>query len=229
MRQFRPAGRGFTLVEMLVVITIIAIVVGLTVPLFMSGRVTTRRNNATNAVKGALAACRQAAVERRAMVAIEFISDPSPDRGDVMVLVDKSDTPDFVANPSHRQLGAPMALPDFVKFDVANPGGEWTLENGWDGDPDDRYDAAATPDICYRPDGTLADWPNTTNIVLIDTGGVGQKMIDDYFNHIIPRVDAARDVIRVLPETGLVVYTAHLQDPSLPEDATTNPKRKGWL
>ena len=229
----RTTVRGFTLAEMLVVISLIVIIAGITIPLFVSTRATTRRNDAVNTVQGALTAARQAAVERRTIVALEFVADSNdPQRGDVMVLVDKSDTakrPEYVANPQLRRIGPPMPLPDFIKFDYNRlpvGGGplstspEWTLENGWSSDPGDYYDSGITlvpgvpppyPDIAYLPDGTVADGEGTTSIALIDVA------------------DTARDVLRVLPATGLVVRARHLQDPLLPEDPATNPSVTGWL
>jgi len=218
-----PAGReaGFTLIEMLITLGIMVLIAGMTVPLFLSTRARTRRSDATNAVMAALASAREAAVERRTMVAVEFICDAtSPNRGDFMQLVDKTDVraePRYQADPQLRRIGAPIPLPDFIKFETASP--EWTLIDGW-GDPfalsNDTYDSfslspnAANPyaDVAYMPDGTLADPEGTTDIALIDTA------------------DRARDVVRVLPATGLVVRARHLQDPALPE-GPNNPRTDG--
>ena len=227
-----PNRAGFTLIEMLVVISIIIIIAGITIPLFVSSRSTTRRNDATNSVQAALAAAREAAVERRTVVALEFVSDPAdPMRGDFMQLVDKSrdlENPDPKKELRSRLIGNPIPLPDFIKFDcevnaTAPPNYigksiEWTLENGWDGDANDYYDDTPLPgtavdqypDIAYRPDGTVADPEGTTGIVLVDVS------------------EPARNVIRVLPATGLVIRAKHLQNPSLPE-SPTNPKTTGWL
>jgi prepilin-type N-terminal cleavage/methylation domain-containing protein len=227
-----PKRAGFTLIEMLVVISIIIIVSGITIPLFVSTRSTTRRNDATNSVQAALAAAREAAVERRTVVALEFVSDPAdPMRGDFMQLVDKSrdiEDADPKKELQKRLIGNPIPLPDFIKFDfevnAASPPNyigksiEWTLENGWDGDKNDYYDdwplpgtaVNEYPDIAYRPDGTVADQEGTTDIALVDAS------------------EPARNVIRVLPATGLVIRARHLQDPSAAE-GPTNPRTTGWL
>jgi len=220
-RQLRCA-QGFTLAEMLVTITIIVIIAGITIPLFVSTRATTRRNEASNTLQAAIAATREAAIERRTVVALEFVTSADPDRGDVMVMVDKSvGLPD-----AQRQIGAATALQEFIKFDNNRPlraGGtstspEWTLENGWAGDSSDSADTVVLlpgtsppyPDIAYGPDGTLADAAGTTDIALIDTA------------------ETARNVLRVLPATGLFTRAAHLQDPYQPE-SSTNPRNTGWF
>jgi prepilin-type N-terminal cleavage/methylation domain-containing protein len=200
----QDTARGFTLIEMLVTLAIMIVVIGISVPIVSSARASARRSDAVNAVRGALAAAREAAVERRTVVAIEFVGSANVNRGDVMILTDKS-----VDVTGDRRIGNPIALPDFIKFSTTIAT-EWTLANGWDGDPDDIYDPAGDPDIAYKPDGTVADTEGTTDLALWDT------------------VDDLRIVLRVLPATGLVVEAWHLQDPLLPE-GPTNPRDRGWL
>jgi prepilin-type N-terminal cleavage/methylation domain-containing protein len=211
----RDERRGFTLTEMLVAIGIMVLVMGMAVPVLVSSRARTRRVDAINAVRSALAAARQAAVKRRTVVAVEFVLDPSANRGDYMLVVDKSDDPLM----TDRVIGNPVELPDFVKFDrVAFV---WTVENGWPDDPSDDYDqyyvdtgdpdpTKRYPDIAYLPDGTVADTEGTTDIYLVDT------------------VDNLSNLQRVLPATGLVINARHLQDPIQPE-GPTNPRDEGWL
>lgn len=216
--------RGFTLVEMLVTISIIVVIASIMIPVFAAGRTRTRRTEATNAVMAALASAREAAVERRTIVAVEFISDPmSPDRGDMMVIVDKtlsSVEPRYDATtgqPGLRRIGAPIPLPDFIKFDLASAASDdgWTLSNGWNGDDDDSQEFSLSanapppyPDIAYMPDGTVADPEGYTDIVLID------------------KSEPAREKLRVLPATGLVIRARHKQDPYQPE-GPTNPRTTG--
>ncbi len=238
MRRTGKDSAGFTLVEILVVIGIMVAIAAIAVPLFSRGRELSRRSDAVNAVKAALAAARDSAIQRRTIVAVEFVSDTIPGtpntgdpmRGDVMILVEKSFSnpnirPELTADPTLRRLGPPIPLPDFIKFDGNRllPNGtlytspEWTLANGWNGDANDTYDTLTFipgafppyPDIAYMPDGTLADPEGTTDIALIDVS------------------TPAREVLRVLPATGLIVEAAHLQDPLLPE-GPTNPRVKGW-
>ena len=205
--------RGFTLTEMLVALGVMILAISLAIPVLRSSRARTRRTDAVNSVRAALASARQSAVERRTVVAVEFITDPtSATRGDRMVIVDKT----IGLLEEDRQIGGALELPDFVKFEPVPP--DWTLENGWNGDPDDVADsfslygpnAGPYPDIAHRPDGTVADVEGTTDIVLVDT------------------VDNLRTVLRVLPVTGLVVEPMHLQDPSLPA-GPSNPMDEGWL
>ncbi|MHC4712818.1 MAG: type II secretion system protein [Planctomycetota bacterium] len=200
----QDTARGFTLIEMLVTLAIMVLVIGISIPIVATARASARRSDAVNSVRGALAAAREAAVERRTVVAIEFVSSTDVNRGDVMILTDKS-----VDVTGDRRIGNPIALPDFIKFSKSIAT-EWTLENGWDGDPDDLYDPSGNHDIAYKPDGTVADTEGTTDLALWDT------------------VDDLRIVLRVLPATGLVVEAWHLQDPLLPE-GPTNPRDRGWL
>jgi len=238
--------RGFTLVEMLVTISIMVLIAALVIPLFSRSRELTRRSDATNAVRAALQAAREAAIQRRTVVALEFVSAPDPRRGDLMILVDKSDHRNHPAfdrsavladgtrgDPARRKIGQPIALPDFIKFDgnrtlpsgVIYTSPEWTLVSGWPGDANDFYDGndlnlgvgsllqgtvTPYPEIAYLPDGTVADEPGTTDIALVDT------------------TVTARQVLRVLPATGLVIEANHLQDPSA-APGPTNPSRRGWL
>ncbi len=212
MKSHANGRAGFTLAEMMVVITIIVIIAGITIPLFVSTRATTRRNDAVNTVKSALAGARQAAIQRRTVVALEFVSSNDTQRGDILVMVDKSKD----ITDDRRRLGQPIPMPEFIKFDTTSP--EWTLDNGWIGDKNDVKDTITFipscpppyPDIAYMPDGTLADAEGYTDIALVD------------------RSETARTVIRVLPATGLVVDARHLQDPATAE-GPSNPKVKGWL
>jgi len=204
MRRGRKR-RGFTLTEMLVTLSIMIVVAGVAIPLFVTSRARTRRSEAVNAVKAALAAARQAAVERRTAVAVEFFLDTSSaNRGDYMVVIDKS-----IDISGGRQIGSRIRLPDFIKFDDSPP--DWTLENGWGDDDLDMVDAEGTPDIVYQPDGTAGDPARTTDIALLDTD------------------ENLKLVLRVLPATGLVVRAEHRRDPTQPPDDVTNPMRKGWL
>lgn len=217
---------GFTLVEMLVVLGIIVIVVSMTTVLFVGSRTTARRSAAVNSVKAALAAARQAAVELRTAVSVEFIISSSPDRGDYMLVWDKSVDATLLPNDPARQIGPAVKLPDFIKLEpVPLTAGAivnyWTLENGWNDDEDDVNDASGSsvvanryPDITFLPDGTAGDPEMTTDIVLFDTAAdEGQGV---------------RTVLRVLPATGLIVDARHVGDITQPE-SPTNPKLKGWL
>ena len=205
--------RGFTLAEMLVVLAVMVLAIAIALPIFRNARAKTRRSDAVNAVRAALAAARQEAVRRRTTVAVEFLLDASGTSGRAMILVDKSDD---LPEDSDRRLGQPIELPDFIEFEAVAP--LWTLANGWPDDPTDTTDttvllagiAPPHPDIVYRADGTAADDGGTTKIALLDT------------------VENLRTVLRVLPATGLVVEAEHLQYPTLPE-GTGNPRRKGWL
>ena len=204
--------RGFTLAEMLVAIAIMVIAIGIAVPLFVGARARTRRSDAVNAVRAALAAARQQAVQLRTIVAVEFLLDASGTSGRHMILVDKSDLP----TGTDRRLGAPIELPDFIEFQAVAP--VWTLANGYQDDASDVTDTQVLtdgtsppyPDIAFRADGTLADQPGTTDIAILDT------------------VENLRIVLRVLPATGLVVEAAHLQNPDFGE-SEDNPRRRGWL
>ncbi len=219
----RTGSAGFTLVEMLVVLGIMITVAGIAIPVFLSSRAQTRQSDADNSIRAALAAAREAAIQRRTVVAVEFISYSDAQRGDVMVLVDKSDN----FSGSDRRIGPPLPLPDFIKLDTANS----TLENGWNGDPTDDLDTTALvsspnplyayaappyPDIAYLPDGSLADPEGTTDIVLMDTTETNTSG------------QPVRQVLRALPTTGLVVDAWHLEDPTQAE-GPANIRNKGWL
>jgi len=204
---------GFTLTEMLVALGVMVLAVSIAVPVLMTSRARTRRVDAVNAVRAALASARQSAVQRRTVVAVEFVEDTtSATRGDRMFIVDKS----LGITDEERVIGSAIELPEFIKFESDAP--DWTLENGWDGDPQDLADTpdllddstGPYPDIAYRPDGTAADPQGTTSIVLIDT------------------TEGLRTVLMVLPVTGLVIEPPHLQDPALPE-GPGNPMERGWL
>lgn len=199
---------------MLVVISIMVLILGITVPIFMSSRGNTRRAHAVNAVKAVLSAARQAAVRGRTSVAVEFVIT-GDDTGDYMVIYDKTlGIPD-----SKRQIGGRHDLPDFVRFEDVPPAAAivnyWTLENGWEDDPADAKDpglgpSPPDPDIVYLADGTVGDAPGTTDIVLLDTS------------------EGVRTVLRVLPTTGLVIEARHRLDLTQAVSAL-NPERKGWL
>lgn len=213
MKSRKTCG-GFTLIEMLVTLGVMILAISLAIPMLRTSRARTRRSDAVNAVRAALTSARQSAVERRTVVAIEFVRDlTSANRGDRMVIMDKT----VGIDDPIRQIGGAIELPEFIKFQAVPP--DWTLENGWQGDGGDSADTfdllddapPPYPDIAYRPDGTAADVEGTTDIVLVDT------------------VDNLRIVLRVLPATGLVVRARHLQDPGLPQDDVTNPRRRGWL
>lgn len=212
MKSRKTCG-GFTLIEMLVTLGVMILAISLAIPMLRTSRARTRRSDAVNAVRAALTSARQSAVERRTVVAIEFVRDlESANRGDRMVIMDKT----VGIDDPIRQIGGAIELPEFIKFQAVPP--DWTLENGWQGDGADSADtfelldgtSAPYPDIAYRADGTAADVEGTTDIVLVDT------------------VDNLRTVLRVLPATGLVVRARHLQDPSLPE-GPGNPRDRGWL
>ena len=198
---------------MLVAVSIMVLVLGITVPIFMSSRGNTRRAHAVNAVKAVLSAARQAAVRGRTSVAVEFVITGA-DTGDYMIIHDKT----LGIADSARQIGRRHELPDFIRFEDIPPAAAivnyWSLENGWDDDPADDKDPAAAPppypDIVYKADGTLGDAPGTTDIVLLDT------------------TEGVRTVLRVLPTTGLVIKARHRLDLTQTVSAL-NPERKGWL
>lgn len=203
--------RGFTLAEMLVVLSIMIVVAGIAVPIFLSSRTTTRRSDAENTIRAALSAAREAAIERRTVVAVEFMSYSE---GHAMVLVDKSKTGPASGD---RRIGPPLMLPEFIEFDFVNS----TITNGWDNDPFDKYDtstwlagsAPPYPDIAYLPDGSVDDPALNTDIVIIDTTETNALGF------------SVRNVLRVLPATGLVVEAYHYEDPG----DTSTIRAKGWL
>jgi prepilin-type N-terminal cleavage/methylation domain-containing protein len=201
----RSGQRGFTLVEMLVTLGIMTVVAAIAIPVFLSGRASSRRTTAENYIRAALASARDAAIEHRTTVAVEFDFATG-----VMTLRDKTTG----LADKDRQLGAPIALPDHISFDASQS----TLVNGWNGDPFDSGDAvgATMPDIAYTADGGIADAEGTTTISIIDTTEKNAKGTD------------LTEVLSVLPATGIVVEASHLEDPSQPA-GPGNVEAKGWL
>ena len=203
----RSGQRGFTLVEMLVTLGIMVAVAAIAIPVFLSSRASSRRTTAENYIRAALASARDAAIERRTTVAVEFDFALN-----TMTLRDKTDG----LADKDRQLGAPIVLPDTIVF---NPSGT-TLANGWSGDSFDSGDVVGktTPDIAYTADGGIADAEGTTTIAISDTT---EKNTLNF---------PLTEVLSVLPATGLVVEISHHEDPD-PDKANDpgNVEAKGWL
>lgn len=229
----RNGQPGFTLVEMLVVMGIMTALAAIAIPVFLGSRAVTRQNGAENAVRAAIATARDAAIQRRHNVAVEFVYNTADaQRGDVMIILDKSPNP-----IGSRRIGAPIALPDFIKFDLTymldsgaqnppdHPGGALSnVTEGSIGDPGDVYDevtlgppAVKYPDITFTADGSTVDPDGTTAIALFDTTEKN-------------KYGQLRTVLQVLPTTGLVVEPPHYEDFTNPPPVNpTQVYAKGWL
>jgi len=160
--------RAFTLVEMLVVISILMLIAAIAVPAFSSMFQTNRFQGAVRSVQAALVRARGTAVRDRVAVCVKF----GQDSGGYFFQVRRINrlSPD---SPTEA-LDEKVYIPTGVKFDF-DPSSGWTAQNGWVGHPVDNpssvnpADMGAGPDIAYRSDGMILDPPGTTKVVIAET------------------------------------------------------------
>ena len=108
MKRFRRAG--FTLIEMLVVIAILGVVAGASVPAIRSARAVDPLEKGTDAIGNLLARSRQSAVERAAGIRVSI--DPASRRYTVRMLTTDAPNDSVVADS--------LILPDGVTLDDAS-------------------------------------------------------------------------------------------------------------
>ena len=90
-----PAAGGFSLIELMVVITILGVVFAAAVPNFASFVARDRVDAAAQEVQSALALARQKALARRTHYRVSLSGTP------VVMLVERQDTTAWVADPAH--------------------------------------------------------------------------------------------------------------------------------
>ncbi len=211
MATLRRSPRGFTLVEMLVVLGIMTALAAIAIPVYLGSRASTRRSGAENAVQAALSAAREAAIQHRCVAAVKFhrhddATDPLRGETDSMTIWYSG------ADGVAVQIGAPIPLPNFIEFNWTS----LTLVAGWGTDSRNKIggpNLAGIYDIVYAADGTVADPEGTTDIVLMDT-----TELNAYGQNV-------STVLMVLPATGLTVEVGHYEDPA----GATGVYGKGWL
>lgn len=163
----RHAQRGFTLLEMMVVVGIIALLAVVSVPLFNAIMGQAQASSAATRIESAIQQARSMALTNRAVFSVEFAVVPYlvSDNKVLVVYIDQEE--------SYYDDG-PQMFEDYADFESADArykGGPYMIEgvdvdafennstiaNGWAGADDETDGGSKWPDIAIGPEGYILD------------------------------------------------------------------------
>ncbi len=142
--------RGFTLVEILVVVSIIALVAGLTIPAIKAMQAGSARAEAYNTINAALQGVRSYAIMNNVKAAARF----QPNGKVVFVYrIPRPSSMPAIANPDGDFIYLPVLDQEPLRMPNGYSSGQLTRTTGSSGLDESFFEPFY---VCYNPDGTLA-------------------------------------------------------------------------